>query len=406
MRKITRALLLLLTFAIPWEYSLDLGAPFGNIARLVGLTALAVAVSTVLLEGRWRSPGPLLWWTLGLYLWFCCTYFWSVAPDATLMKLRGYFQQMMILWLAWEFVDTPDDLRNLLRAWLAGSWVLVLLTFVDFVSLDPTSADQIRFAAAGNDPNDAARFVDLGFPIAALLMDRAERRIVNVFALGYPLVGFAAVLLTGSRSGLLTALVALAGSTCLVFQRYPKRVVIGALTNLPAIGALLWSIVPRQTFDRLGTILQQLQSGDLNQRANIWSAGWRAFAGAPLRGHGAGSFVIAAGLAPIDTAHNTVLSILVEGGICALLPATAIVVFSAHMILATRGPLRIALITLVSVLFVSSLVGTVAENRITWLLLAVVALSCRFEVEQPERLYEIFPSATLALESQPSERFP
>ncbi len=30
----------------------------------------------------------------------------------------------MIVWLVWEFADTPADLRNLLRATVAGSWVL------------------------------------------------------------------------------------------------------------------------------------------------------------------------------------------------------------------------------------------------------------------------------------------
>ncbi len=39
MRQAARVLLLIYVFTIPWEYSLDLGAPFGNIARMVGLLA-------------------------------------------------------------------------------------------------------------------------------------------------------------------------------------------------------------------------------------------------------------------------------------------------------------------------------------------------------------------------------
>ena len=37
MRRIAWTLLLLFAFSIPWEYSLDLGPPFGNIARVAGL---------------------------------------------------------------------------------------------------------------------------------------------------------------------------------------------------------------------------------------------------------------------------------------------------------------------------------------------------------------------------------
>jgi protein involved in polysaccharide export with SLBB domain len=41
MRRIAWALLLLFAFAIPWEYSLDLGEPLGNIARIAGILLLA-----------------------------------------------------------------------------------------------------------------------------------------------------------------------------------------------------------------------------------------------------------------------------------------------------------------------------------------------------------------------------
>ena len=49
----------------------------------------------------------------------------------------------MIVWLIWEFAESPDDLRNLMRAWLAGSWVLAILTIANFASFDP--GQRIRF---------------------------------------------------------------------------------------------------------------------------------------------------------------------------------------------------------------------------------------------------------------------
>ena len=47
MRRIAWLLLLVFAFAIPWEYSLDLGEPFGNIARIVGLLLLLAAIPAV-----------------------------------------------------------------------------------------------------------------------------------------------------------------------------------------------------------------------------------------------------------------------------------------------------------------------------------------------------------------------
>jgi hypothetical protein len=83
MRKIAWGLLLLFTFAIPWEYSLDLGEPLGNIARILGLLLILVAVPAVLQAGRLRTPGPMQWLVLAFYLWFCCTCFWTIDPLST-----------------------------------------------------------------------------------------------------------------------------------------------------------------------------------------------------------------------------------------------------------------------------------------------------------------------------------
>jgi len=47
MRRATWVLLLVFAFAVPWEYSLDLGEPLGNIARVTGLLVLLVAVPRV-----------------------------------------------------------------------------------------------------------------------------------------------------------------------------------------------------------------------------------------------------------------------------------------------------------------------------------------------------------------------
>jgi O-antigen ligase len=170
---------------------------------------------------------------------------------------------------------------------------------------------------------------------------------------------------------------------------HPKRLLAGALA-LPPLAALLWWIVPSGSFERLATIGEQLQGGGLNQRWNIWTAGWHAFVKAPVLGTGAGSFVSAAGLAPIDTAHNTALSIAVSGGLVALFLATAIVAVAIWSITQTKGQLRWAMALTFVVWGITSTVATVEENRSTWLLLAMIALAGRLGAEEPEGLAECF----------------
>ncbi len=399
MRRIAWFLLLLLAFAIPWEYSLELGEPLGNIARILGLLLLLVAIPAILQAGRIRTPGPMQWLVLALYLWFCCTYFWTIEPLATQARMRSYFQEMMIVWLVWEFAESAGDLRALLRATVAGSWVLALLTIANFATAEAVANAQVRFAAAGQDPNDVARFLNLGFPLAALLVNSERRWPWRLLAAGYLPLGLVAVLLTASRGGFVAAVVALGGSGVLLAYGHPRRVLAGALA-LPPLAALLWWIVPRGSFERLATIPEQLQGGDLNQRLNIWTAGWHAFVKAPVLGTGAGTFVSAAGTASIDTAHNTALSIAVTGGLVALFLATAIVVVAIWALMQTRGPLKWALAVTLAVWVVTSLVDTVEESRTTWLLLALIALAGRLGVEEPEGLAACFPTSVSSREFQ------
>lgn len=391
MRRVAWMLLLLFAFAIPWQYSLEIGEPVGNIARIVGLMLLLVAVPAILQSGRMRTPGALPWLVLALYLWFCCSFFWSIEPQATLARMRGYFQEMMTVWLVWELAESPEDLRALLRTYVAGSWLLALLTVANFAS--PEAAGQIRFAAAGQDPNDVARFLALGFPMAALLLEAESSWAGRLLAFGYLPLGLAGVLLTASRGGFVAAVVALAGCGVLLLRR-PARAAVAGFMALPIFAAGFWFVLPHETLGRIATIPEQLQGGDLNQRLNIWAAGWQAFVHAPFFGTGAGSFVSAAGLAPADTAHNTALTIVVEGGIVALMLAAAIVAVCARSVLQTEGPLRIAFGTALLVWLVTSAVATVEQNRTTWLLLGLIAVAGRLAAEDRDALARCSPGET------------
>jgi O-antigen ligase len=110
--------------------------------------------------------------------------------------------------------------------------------------------------------------------------------------------------------------------------------------------------------------------------------------------------VLAAGLAPIDTAHNTALSIAVSGGLVALFLASAIVAVAIWSITQTKGQLRWALALTLLVWGITSLVATVEENRSTWLMLAMIALAGRLGVEESEGMDDCFSAAVSRREFQ------
>jgi O-antigen ligase len=155
------------------------------------------------------------------------------------------------------------------------------------------------------------------------------------------------------------------------------------------IGAL-WLFVPAVSLDRLATIPEQVAGGDLNDRLGIWTAGYHAFAQAPWWGYGAGSFSAAAGLAPGDTAHNTVMAVLVTGGLVGLTIFLAIVAVAGWAVSRTRGLLRISLGTTLAVWILTSMVGSVEENRTTWLLFSVMALAGRLAGGRSRALAYVF----------------
>ena len=248
-----------------------------------------------------------------------------------------------------------------------------------------------------------ARFLDLGFPMSALLLDWESRLPWKLLALGYLPVGLVGVLVTASRSGLIAAIAALAGCGLLLLSRHRRTLLAGA-ASLPLIAAAFWFLIPCETLMRIATIPQQLQRGDLNYRLNIWSAGWQALVHSPFFGHGAGTFVQAARLAPGATAHNTALTVSVEGGVIALIFSSAILAVCVVSIRATRGSVRTALATAFLVWLVTSMVATEEANRTTWLLFGMMSFAGRLETEEPGMTESYLPAWLLTARGQRRER--
>lgn len=386
MRKLAWWLLLGLVFSIPWEYSLDLGPPLGNIARILSAVLLLAMVPAVLQDRGMRGLHPLHWLVLALLAWFAASYFWSIDQEATLIQIRGYVQETVIAWFVWELTDSPEELRSLLRCYVAGSWVLAALTLANFAS--PETADQVRFVAGGQDPNDVARFLDFGFPLGALLIQGESRWGDKVLALGFMPIGLVGVLLTASRSGVIAAAVALCGCGIMLAHKRAGKLI--GLT-LPVVLGAFWMVAPRGTIERILTINEALTGGDLNHRLNIWAAGWQAFARSPFAGSGAGTFVSAAHLAPGVTAHNTALGIAVEGGVAALLVATAILAIVAATVHNLPRSMRLGLGTVFLVWLVNALVLSLQTNRATWLLLGMIVVAGRLASDEPEETAMAFP---------------
>jgi O-antigen ligase len=159
--------------------------------------------------------------------------------------------------------------------------------------------------------------------------------------------------------------------------------------------------LPEGVVERLGTLREEIALGNLNERVNIWSAGWQAFQSSPWLGAGAGAFVTAAHTAPADTAHNTPLAVLVMGGLAAFTIAILIFLLVLRAALRTQGLMRVALLTTLLVWFVTSMVGTVEENRMTWLIFGLIAFAGRVREVKLEQA-ELIPAAQVQIAHYPA----
>jgi hypothetical protein len=328
-RKAAFVLLLALVFAIPWETLVTFEA-LGTLTRVLGMAAAGLGVAAVVARAEFRPPGLLLILIATFVLWNGLSLFWTVDAETSRLRLQTYAQLAALVWLIWEFGDTPAARRALAQAYVLGAYVSVTDTIWSYAS--GSAIQTARFVAGEFDPNDLGLTLALGIPLAWHLMLTATRPVSRLINGAYLPTAALAVLLTGSRGALAATIVA-------------STVVLGSLLRLPfkwkaAVVVLLAAtvagaaqFVPPATFERLAAAQEEIASGDLSGRGVIWRAGLERFEEHPMVGIGTGAFRVAVApylAATPYAAHNTYLGVLVEQGAVGfgILAAIGALVFS------------------------------------------------------------------------------
>ena len=337
MAKAAFALLWCFVLVLPWDVFLNLPV-LGSIPRIIGLVASVVGVLYVLARQRVRR---LSWFHLlaALFvLWAGVSSVWSIDVEATRTLFFTYLQLVVFAWLIWEVAWSPARQRALLQAYVLGASIAAVVTIRNYLAgatffsgAPPT--DIARFAALNQDPNELGLTLALGLPMAWYVSLSREPRAAWLWRLYLPLA-IPAILLTGSRGSVLSALVGLSIIPW-TLGRLRLRTKL-ALYALVAASLLLASkVVPEASLARIASTQSDIEAGYFGGRGAIWLAGLEVAREHPLVGVGAGGFeeAVEPTIHQEMVAHNVFLSILVEDGLVGL------VLFVA-MILATLVPLR------------------------------------------------------------------
>ena len=311
MHRITFLLSLLFIFVVPWEDSISTSV-WGSLARILGLVLAASWFATILLEGKLRRFLLFHFLALLFFIWNFVSLYWSRNIAGTNERLTTYSQTFLFLLIFWDTIQTADELRLALQAYVFGGFVLIAGTFYSYFNGIIAVAYEGRYSMPGVNAVELALSVILGLPIALhLFLGAGTGRLSTALKwlnLAYLPLSFFAAMLTGSRTSLIAVI-----PFCIYVAASGE---ISSQLRLRILGLLILALVvilpliPPDLMARLGTAGASLSGGDIGGRVAIWRDAWNLFARHTLLGIGSGNLDATIG----TVAHNTFVSVAAETG--------------------------------------------------------------------------------------------
>ena len=312
MHNVARFSILVFIFTIPWENMLVIPG-IGTISRLAGMLAFAMGLIAFLLQPQLRNMKLFHVLFLTFVMYSAVSYGWSLDHALSMERINSYLQLVLFVWLIWQFVETEQHVLFCGQSYVLGAQVGAVATVTAWLS--GVQVVYLRYSAEGFDPNELSIILAAAIPLAWYLsLRQTSVWFVWLNRLSIPLLLFA-ILLTGSRTGLVVASV----GTLFVLSTLARgstsakaTVAILALLGVVALPQL----IPESTWARLGTLENEITNGTMNHRTTIWSAGFDIWLNHLAFGVGTGAFrtatLLTHGFKAVS--HNTFLSILVELG--------------------------------------------------------------------------------------------
>lgn len=316
MRRLTELALWLVVFTIPWDEAVALGQ-WGTLSRLFGYVAVGAGLLTVFASAvSYRHLSQAHIAAVAFAVWSFISVGWAADEVATLGRVLTLFRVIGLAWLVWQFAPSRQKQSALMNAFVLGCFVPVAAVFQDVASGAGAAAGG-RHTGVGMNPNGLATLFAVSIVMAFWQVREAagRRRMFRyVYSLYIGLAGVA-VLLTGSRGGLIALIT---GVAWLAVVRTGRSPIQGAFL-LALAGAGLYGatrLLPESTSNRLLNTPEEIRSGTWSERRDINKVALDLFIESPVVGYGSGTFfwtVAPRYGKPID-AHNTYTGVAVETG--------------------------------------------------------------------------------------------
>ncbi len=345
-------------------------AHVGSLSALLGLPLVAISGLVVLKRASVVRP-TLHLVSLGAFVAYAAaSALWSSDFSTTIGRTITYAQLLLFVFVFQQFVRTEANQREVSMAYVVGCAVAAVGTFVNY-GRGEVWATEVRYVAAGYDPNDLGVTLAIGIPVAWHLT-ATRRRVLRVCLLAYVPAALVAIGLTASRGAAIAALPALIGPVSSAWRRGWRGMVGAAATGMGVVYVLI-DRVPTEAWTRVFTIRDQLVGGTLGQRLPLWRAGWRVFVDHWFWGTGAGTFAHSiGGIAGEETvAHNTLLTIGAELGLVGLALFYGPLLNISIRLIRSNAPGRGVLLSVLATWFVGTSALTWDYRKTTWLFIAL-----------------------------------
>lgn len=350
---------------IPLENALVVGPV--ALARLVaaGTTVLFVLA---LLAGRRvvvdRRAGLCV---LALVSWAVASYFWSYAPQNTLVYASTYVQLGVLTLLVWQVCTTARSLRLAFVALAVGGSVGAFMSALQTVS---RHAGVTRYSVG--DPNDFGIFISVTLMATVHLAATCRGARWRIMWCVLAVLQVLAILRTASRTAAVAVVLGLLVLSC--DRRVLRPRVLVSVTGLAVLLVVLGGRLTSTTaLGRIGTVVEAARSGDFNNRTEFWSHALSYWSTSPLTGIGGGAFRATSSFWGRGTAvHSVPVGVLAELGVIGLVLLGVLVLVSLARVLQAPDTAVLRLMLAVWACWLAgSLTLTLETRKITWLIVAL-----------------------------------
>jgi O-antigen ligase len=262
---------------VPWGVGILLGLAW--LGTLGGRATLAATVAR-----RHRTIFTLV----ALFLcWIAVSLLWATDPGVGAKDLWVWGMAAAILAVIATTISTARQLRVVLGAFVVAGLLSVAIALPGLSSSVAPGEEATRLGASFQNPNYLAAGLLTSAILGAGLAAVTRRASWRLALCGAVVLIGAAILTTGSRGGIVAALVA--GLAALIVMR-GSRLRLGMIIAGLAVGGMLWvTAASDSSVERL----REFDTGG-SGRIDLWSVAWRMSTDHPVIGVGFGNYPVEA----------------------------------------------------------------------------------------------------------------